>query len=442
MDYLAGGVLFQLYPLQRKKGAATLICYKVGSERRRDTFQGDEEAAKKHCKNNLAKTVTTGDASIHLSPLDKRVWMETKAIAAKIGRSPDTLLREHFEAQQILGPGVSVIEAARDWRRRHAHGLLRADVSQVVNELLAFLEGKRRDPATVKSLRIPLKRLAVSLRMPINDVQTVDLERWLGSYPGNAPRTTNNWINAIVRLFNFAKGRYLARDASTVADALERVTDNLQNRPVEIFQPWELGCLLHNAPQRLKFLIAIGAFAGLRTIELHRLDWSHVNLPALPDPSAPKPEKPPKPVAYPHGYIEVPGNVGKQHRSAARRIVPIQPNLEQWLEESRLLTGRVSPYANDRSISAAITALIVSINKERKKHHLPTISRPDNGCRHSYGSYRLPVLGNKDLLALEMNNSPEEIDKHYRELVRPRSVDEYWQISPLPPVEQTEFALG
>lgn len=444
MEYLAGGVVFQLYPLTRKKGAATLICYKVGSERRRDTFQGDEEAAKKHCKNNLAKTVTTGDASIHLSPLDKRVWIETKAIAAKIGRAPDILLRELLEAQQLLGPGVTVLEASRDYKRRHSTGLLRASVSQVVEELLTFLEGKRRDKSTVKSLRIPLRRLAGALRMPINEVQTVDLERWLGGYPGNAPRTTNNWISAIVRLFNYAKGRYLPREATTVADALERVTDNLKDRPVEIYQPWELAALLHQAPQRLKFLIAIGAFAGLRTIELHRLDWSHVNLRPLPDPAAPKVPEPKdkKPDPYPHGFIEVPGNIGKQHRAAARRIVPIQPNLEEWLEESRLLSGRVSPYANDRSISAAISALTKQINVEREKHRLPLISRPDNGCRHSYGSYRLPALGNKDLLALEMNNSPEEIDKHYRELVRPRFVEEYWSIVPVPLTEQREFSIG
>jgi integrase len=430
MNFVAGGVCFQLYPLARKGPARTLICYKVGSRRERITFKGDREAAERECKSHIAKTVTSGEAAIHLSPLDNRVWIATKETAAKIGRAPDAICREYLEAAQILGAGTSLLEAAREWRRRHRLGLPRVEVSQIVNELLASLAGKRRAASTVKSLRIPLRNLASHLRMPIGDVQTADLERWLQLHPRLAPRTQNNWINAVIRLFNFSKGRYLPADASTAADALDLATNDRRGSPVEIFQPWELIKLLAHAPPHLRYLISLGAFAGLRTIEIHRLDWSAIHFASSP--------------GYPHGFIEVGGNVAKQHRTAARRIVPMQPNLASWLEPARFLTGRVSRYAADQAMSAAITGVIDRLNVAQKKQRRPLLNRPANGARHSYGSYRLPVLGSLDLLALEMGNSAQEILHAYRELVHPDRVPEYWAIEPVPPetIEQIDFAAG
>lgn len=429
MDHQAGGVLFKLYPLARKKGAATLICYQVGSDRRRDTFKGDLAAAQAECK-KLAKTVTTGDAALHLSPLDKRVWMSAKEVATRLGRPVDAICREYAEAAAVLGGSASLLEAVRDWRRRHRTGYPRAPLSQVVEELLTYLQGKRRQDSTVKSLRIPLRRLAASLQVPIADIQTAEIERWLQLYPANAGRTSNNWIRGIRRLFNFAKGRYLPPESKTAADALELVTDDRRAKPVAIFQPWELAKLLHHAPPDLRRLIALGAFAGLRTIELHRLDWSALHW----DPSP----------GYPHGHVEVRGDVAKQHRTAQRRIVPLQPNLLAWLEDARFLVGRVSTYASDRGLSAAVSRVLTAVNQVQKKHRQPLLSRPDNGARHSYGSYRLPVLGNVDLLALEMGNSRQEINRDYRELVHPTRVPEYWTIVPVTagPVEQIEFTAA
>lgn len=42
-----------------------------------------------------------------------------------------------------------------------------------------------------------------------------------------------------------------------------------------------------------------------------------------------------------------------------------------------------------------------------------------NALRHSYGSYRLPVVRNVSKLALEMDNSPRMVFQHDREVVTP-----------------------
>ena len=48
--------------------------------------------------------------------------------------------------------------------------------------------------------------------------------------------------------------------------------------PVSIFTPENIASLLKKADATLRPFLAIGAFAGLRTAELQRLDWSEIDL--------------------------------------------------------------------------------------------------------------------------------------------------------------------
>jgi integrase len=48
--------------------------------------------------------------------------------------------------------------------------------------------------------------------------------------------------------------------------------------PAAWAKPWQMTKLLHNAPQHLVPIYAIGGFAGLRLAELARLSWHAVDL--------------------------------------------------------------------------------------------------------------------------------------------------------------------
>ncbi len=57
-------------------------------------------------------------------------------------------------------------------------------------------------------------------------------------------------------------------------------------------------------------------------------------------------------------------------------------------------------------------------------------SVPD-GLRHSYASYRLPLLGGHlDALAGEMGNSVREIVGHYRKVTSRTTAEEWFKIFP------------
>ncbi len=76
--------------------------------------------------------------------------------------------------------------------------------------------------------------------------------------------------------------------------------------------------------------------------------------------------------------------------------------------------------------------LLVAIANHRKEHDLPPAFTewPDNGLRHSFGSYFFAQSKNENLTAAEMGNSPAMVYRHYRELVKPSAVAQYWSIIP------------
>jgi len=118
---------------------------------------------------------------------------------------------------------------------------------------------------------------------------------------------------------------------------------------IEIFTPQEIAQLLtYSRPEMVPFL-AIGAFAGLRSAEIERLDWSEVHLADR--------------------FIEVKAAKAK---TASRRIVPITENLAKWLASHAETEGRVVPFDNVNKqigwlVEDTTAGLTAAAKKERKE---------------------------------------------------------------------------
>jgi integrase len=142
-------------------------------------------------------------------------------------------------------------------------------------------------------------------------------------------------------------------------------------------------------------MLGIGAFTGLRDAEIKRLDWNEVNLPRK--------------------YVEVKAAKAK---SARRRIVPIQPNLAEWLRPYSGMKGGLVPVgARDK------------LDRVRKEAGLARW--PKNGLRHSFASYRLAEIHDAPRVASELGHtSPQMLYSTYRELVLPEEAERYWAIRP------------
>jgi integrase len=218
-------------------------------------------------------------------------------------------------------------------------------------------------------------------------------------------RSVKNYRNALATLFSFAESRgWILKGGNPVDDA-EKVTGD-GDSPIEIFTPKEAALLLASAPPDFLPLMALGAFAGLRSAEALRLEWSDIDLAG--------------------GFITVASDKSK---TRSRRLVPIAPNLAQWLAPYARRSGKVWT-GSDRDFKGCRRDMLANSGVKWK----------DNGLRHSYISYRVAEIQDAARVSLEAGNSPPMIFRHYRELVKPADAERWFAVKPETPANVLPLA--
>jgi integrase len=232
-------------------------------------------------------------------------------------------------------------------------------------------------------LRYRLGRFAQAFQCPIASITKSDIQQWLDGL-NTGQRTVLNYRGKLGVLFNWAWRRDYV--LTNPVQATER--PNCERSTIEIYRAAELTRLIAGAKkERRDYLpcLLIGAFAGLRSSEIQRLQWEDVNL------------------ARAHIVASA-----KKRGTPSRRIVPIQPNLAQWLAPYTGRTGQVWP-GTIKQFEAA----------QRETAQAASLQWKHNALRHSFVSYRLAQTQNAAQVALEAGNSPAMVFRHYRELVTP-----------------------
>lgn len=170
---------------------------------------------------------------------------------------------------------------------------------------------------------------------------------------------------------------------------------------IAIYSPDEMQSLLtHAEPDLIPFLV-VGAFAGLRSAEIERLDWREIDLV--------------------HGHVEV---TAAKAKTASRRLVPISDNLKAWLTPLHKKAGRVF------EVSTTGGNLTVRLHALAKRAGLDGWRK--NALRHSFISYRVAKVQNVSQVALEAGNSPQMVFSNYRELVKPAEAEKFFALVPTP----------
>jgi integrase len=143
--------------------------------------------------------------------------------------------------------------------------------------------------------------------------------------------------------------------------------------------------------------LVIGAFAGLRSSEIERLTWQDIS----------------------KTFITA---SAKKRGTPSRRLVPIQPNLSDWLTAHAFKTGKVWRGTHDGFSDA-----------QQEIAKAAGVTWKANGLRHSFISCRLAVVQDVAKVALEAGNSVATIHKSYRELVTPKDGKAWFSIRPTAP---------
>jgi integrase len=224
-----------------------------------------------------------------------------------------------------------------------------------------------------------------------------------------APRSVKNFRDTANSLFKFAEARgYIAKGENPVTATQKVATRN--GTPITIYTPTELHRLIAAAPEWFQPVIALQAFAGLRSAEAMRLDWRDVKLE--------------------RGHIELGADKSK---TATRRLVPISANLAEWLAPHALKSGKVFRhshayfYETQRNAAAATE---IKTDAKKNRAALAAVDWKHNALRHSFISYRVADTADVPRVALESGNSPAMIFAHYRELVTADDAKKWFAIAP------------
>lgn len=302
--------------------------------------------------------------------------------------------------------GVSLLTAVEEWiagRGKAPRVLTTKKVCEVVEE---FLTSKRVEGVSffhLEDRKYRLNKFAGAFPGRIDQVTTHEVEVWLNGLAVSG-RTRNNYRNAVLQLFRYARAkRYLPRNEPTVVEDVAAA--NSGEGAIEIYTPQELRLLLSHAPAKLLPFFAVGAFAGLRSQEIMRLDWSDIR--------------------FEQGFIEV---AAAKAKTASRRLAPLLPVLAAWLLPFRKKSGHVVGYTRNDMLSVARKEFCkTGINCDGET--IEFTWKP-NALRHSYASYRLADIKDAARVALEMGNSPAMLFRNYRELVSEQQAAEWFSVLP------------
>jgi integrase len=284
------------------------------------------------------------------------------------------------------------IRDATDFLKAHLEAVKKScTAQQLVDELLAAKKADGASKRYIEDLRSRLMRFAQ--RFDGQLVATItgkEIDDWLRSLKVS-PLTRNNFRTVLVVMFNYA----IQRDYATSNPAESTAKAKVVGERPGILTVNEMARLIEAASAEILPYLAIAAFAGLRRAELERLDWGEVD--------------------FESGLIEV---TAAKAKTARHRFVKMQPNLREWLLPLRKHAGKVAPKDFRDEFKAARNAAKIA-------------EWPDNALRHSFASYHLAHFQDAAALALEMGHTDSDmIFNHYRQLVRPRDAERYWNIRP------------
>jgi integrase len=397
------------------------VSYYDGPKRVRLNFGSAEKALAK--ADEVKIKLANGEAAVlKLTSNDRAMLVQSQQMLVPFGKQVNIAVSEYVEILRRLPPGMTAAQVFDSYLQRQKNILSQKTVREVVDEMVKAKSDAGRSDVHVDDMESRLGAFAEAMKMNIGDVTGATIQTYLDNLTTTAgndgkarpvsARTKQNHFRHITGLFQFAvRRKYLAKDALDELEAIEEPQGD--DSDIEIFTPAELRLLFEVVRKEMVPWLAIAAFAGLRSAELQRLDWSDIDLA--------------------EGYIEV---TAAKAKTGSRRLVPITDNLLQWLVPYKQDSGPVTPFESMAKqigwmVDDANDELLDQAEQAGKDKAARKFEWKRNGLRHSFISYRLAILKDVGAVSLEAGNSAQMVFKHYRQLVTENESKQWFAICPL-----------
>jgi integrase len=239
-----------------------------------------------------------------------------------------------------------------------------------------------------------LNTFAADFVCDAGNVTTPLVQSWLDARK-LAPQGYTNFRRVLHLLFEFAVARGYASDNPVAASETVKVN----GRDIAVYTPSEVAKLLAAATPEFKPVLVLQAFAGLRSAEVERLEWSDIHL------------------------AERQVIIGASRaKTASRRIAPLSDNAVEWLRPYSGQTGKVWRGSHEDFYQA-----------QQDTAQAASVKWKANALRHSAASYMFALSNDAGRVAGFLGNSAAMIHRHYRELVRPQDAQRWFAVRPEQP---------
>ena len=398
------GIKIPIYSSPYRGTRSYLLAYYTDGKRKRERSP-TLEAGRKRAK-ELIEELANGVAHVGtFTPKQAASVNEAVAILQPTRVTLTEAARQFAEAYTLLDGRGTINEAVKYFLAdRQKAQLPTIKFPDLVETFLKSIKEQKKSRRYTLDMQARLNKAAETFTGFVGDIQATDINRWLMDMKHTSGRTKNNYRSALATLLSFARQEgYLPRGVQTEAEFSKRYDG--KGGEIGVYTPDQLKTLLGNIEPRLVPFVAIGAFAGLRTAEIVRLEWPEVR--------------------FSQNVIEI---KAAKSKTASRRLAPILPVLAEWLAPFRKETGRVLVGVLDEF--AIATQFKKAVDAITDKKDRPLVKIVHNGLRHSFITYRMAILKNAAEVALEAGNSPRMIFEHYRELATEPEAKAWFDIIP------------
>ncbi len=397
----AGAASVKIYRVKTGTGGAyqSFAVADYGSGKRRLRKFSDLKTAKAEAQ-RIA--IALGNLDGKVASLDYRDAASLVRLQEKIlplGISIESAADLVAESAGLVGVH-RIVEACREFAARHPAAREKISLAKAADDYYAARANQRRSPRHLEDIASRLGRFVHEHPgRNLRDLTSPTIQSWLDGLRGTtgaslSPMSRKNFAKILYGFFEHRRQRGEIYE-NPVRDVERELIKSKGD--VVFYTPEEVVKILAAAPVELAPALAIAFFAGLRTAELCRLTWGDVS--------------------FEQAHISIGRDKSK---TASRRLVPILPNLREWLLPHRGdATTPVWPQPSwdfHRTVTETCTAA--------------GVRRINNGTRHSFVTYRVAETGDVARAALEAGNSPQMIFKHYRGLATQETAEKFFNVRP------------
>jgi hypothetical protein len=240
---------------QEKERFSFMVSYFAEGKRRQKMF-ADFEEAHAEAKSKADKLAAGQLDAVAMSNKESTAYAHAVEALKPTGMPLELAAKEYAEAWKVLGGKASIIEAAKEFARRHLHTLPHKMVPDAVKEMLQAKEREGASTAYMKVLKFYLNQLAETFHCQLRSLTTSQLADFLRNMDCSA-RSKNNARQTVGAFFKHCKERgWLPKDhdgISMVPKFKEKSGD------IEIFTPQEIAHFLsYSRPEMVPFLAIPG----------------------------------------------------------------------------------------------------------------------------------------------------------------------------------------